>query len=116
MRVLVLGGEGMLGHKVFEVLSRRFAIHRPRFPRPPGWVSWREFPQYAGLPETRLLGGLRRRPALRHRRGRLRAGASRRCRQLHRPSSSSSRRRPEPDPDNHAELAAAAPPSGGALR
>jgi dTDP-4-dehydrorhamnose reductase len=55
MRVLVLGGEGMLGHKVFEVLSRRFDTVAT-FLEPDG--SWREFPQYAGLSGSRLLGGV----------------------------------------------------------
>ena len=55
MRVLVLGGEGMLGHKVFEVLSRRFDTFAT-FLEPDG--LWREFPQYAGLPASRLLGGI----------------------------------------------------------
>ncbi len=55
MRVLVLGGEGMLGHKVFKVLSRRFDTFAT-FLGPDG--LWREFPQYAGLPASRLLGGV----------------------------------------------------------
>ncbi len=55
MRVLVLGGEGMLGHKVFEVLSRRFDTVAT-FLDPGG--AWRDFPQYAGLPASRLLGGV----------------------------------------------------------
>jgi len=55
MKVLVLGGEGMLGHKVFQVLSRRFDTVAT-FLEPDG--LWREFPQYAGLPESRLLGGI----------------------------------------------------------
>ena len=55
MKVLVLGGEGMLGHKVFEVLSRRFDTFAT-FLDPTG--LWREFPQYVGLPDTRLLGGV----------------------------------------------------------
>jgi dTDP-4-dehydrorhamnose reductase len=53
--VLVLGGEGMLGHKVFEVLSRRFETVAT-FVDPQG--PWREFPQYAGLPPERLLTGV----------------------------------------------------------
>jgi len=55
MRTLVLGGEGMLGHKVFEVLSRRFDTVAT-FLDPGG--PWREFPQYAGLPASRLIGGV----------------------------------------------------------
>jgi dTDP-4-dehydrorhamnose reductase len=55
MRTLVLGGEGMLGHKVFEVLSRRFdTVATFLDPRGP----WRDFPQYAGLPASRLIGGV----------------------------------------------------------
>jgi dTDP-4-dehydrorhamnose reductase len=53
--VLVLGGEGMLGHKVFDVLSQRFdTVATFLDPRGP----WRDFPQYAGLPASRLLGGV----------------------------------------------------------
>ena len=55
MRVLVFGGEGMLGHKVFEVLSRRFDTSATFLDRD---GSWREFPQYAGVSEARLLGGV----------------------------------------------------------
>jgi dTDP-4-dehydrorhamnose reductase len=55
MKVLVFGGEGMLGHKVFEVLSRRFDTSATFLDRD---GLWREFPQYAGLPESRLLGGV----------------------------------------------------------
>jgi len=55
MRVLVLGGEGMLGHKVFEVLGRRYDT-AATFLDADG--PWRTFPQYAGLPASRLLGGI----------------------------------------------------------
>ncbi len=55
MKVLVLGGEGMLGHKVFEVLSRRFDT-AATFVDPDG--LWRTFPQYAGLPPEQLLTGV----------------------------------------------------------
>jgi dTDP-4-dehydrorhamnose reductase len=55
MRVLVLGGEGMLGHKVFEVLGRRFEVHAT-FRDERG--LWRDFPQYAVCPAERLLGGV----------------------------------------------------------
>jgi dTDP-4-dehydrorhamnose reductase len=55
MKVLVLGGEGMLGHKVFEVLSRRYDTVAT-FVDPDG--LWRDFPQYAGLPAERLLTGV----------------------------------------------------------
>jgi len=49
MRTLVLGGEGMLGHKVFQTLSSRFDV-RATFQEPNG--PWRSFPMYehaAGL-------------------------------------------------------------------
>lgn len=55
MRVLVLGGDGMLGHKVFEVLSRRFDT-AAAFLDDEG--LWRAFPQYAGVPGSRLFGGV----------------------------------------------------------
>ena len=55
MKVLVLGGEGMLGHKVFEVLSTRFDTVAT-FVDPQG--PWRDFPQYAGLAPERLLTGV----------------------------------------------------------
>jgi dTDP-4-dehydrorhamnose reductase len=55
MKVLVLGGEGMLGHKTFEVLGRRFEVYAT-FLDPRG--IWREFPQYADVPAGRLLTGV----------------------------------------------------------
>ena len=55
MKVVVLGGEGMLGHKAFEVLSRRFDTVAT-FLDADG--AWREFPQYAGIPAERLLTGV----------------------------------------------------------
>jgi dTDP-4-dehydrorhamnose reductase len=55
VKVLVLGGEGMLGHKVFEVLSRRFET-AATFLDSDG--PWRTFPQYVGVAEDRLLGGV----------------------------------------------------------
>jgi len=55
VKVLVLGGEGMLGHKVFQVLSARFDTVAT-FLEPDG--PWRTFPQYRGLPPERLLGGV----------------------------------------------------------
>lgn len=49
MRVLILGGAGMLGHKVFQVLSARYET----------WATfrgrdglWDRFPMYAGCPRT----------------------------------------------------------------
>lgn len=55
MKVLVLGGEGMLGHKVFQVLDRRFDVVAT-FRDADG--PWREFPQYAALPAERLVTGV----------------------------------------------------------
>lgn len=55
MKILILGGEGMLGHKAFEVLSRRYETVAT-FLDTAG--AWRTFPQYAGVPESRLLGGV----------------------------------------------------------
>ena len=79
MRVLVLaGGEGMLGHKAFKVLSRRFDTVAT-FLEPDG--LWREFPQYH-RPARVAAPRRRRRPALRDRRGCPRAGAPRRRHQL----------------------------------
>ena len=54
MRVLILGGEGMLGHKVFQVLSQRFESYATfRDVRGP----WTTFPMYAAIEPGRLLGG-----------------------------------------------------------
>jgi len=55
MRVLVLGGEGMLGHKAAAVLARRFQVYAS-FRDPHG--PWCDFPQYAGYPAERLLSGV----------------------------------------------------------
>lgn len=44
MRVLILGGSGMLGHKVFEVLNGRFEAYAT-FQSATG--VWTEFPMYA---------------------------------------------------------------------
>jgi dTDP-4-dehydrorhamnose reductase len=55
MRVLILGGEGMLGHKVFQVLSQRFETYATfRDARGP----WATFPMYAVAEPDRLLGGV----------------------------------------------------------
>jgi dTDP-4-dehydrorhamnose reductase len=55
MKILILGGEGMLGHKVFQVLGRRFDA----------WATfagqtgpWRRFPMYAQCDAGRLIGGV----------------------------------------------------------
>jgi dTDP-4-dehydrorhamnose reductase len=55
VRVLVLGGDGMLGHKAFQVLAERFEASAT-FRDPHG--AWRGFPQYEGVPQERLLGGV----------------------------------------------------------
>jgi dTDP-4-dehydrorhamnose reductase len=54
MRVLILGGEGMLGHKVFQVLSRRFETYAT-FRDAQG--LWARFPMYMSADPARLLGG-----------------------------------------------------------
>ena len=55
MRVLILGGEGMLGHKVFQVLSERFETFATfrSFNGP-----WRSYPVYEGLNPGRTIGGV----------------------------------------------------------
>ena len=55
MKVLVLGGEGMLGHKVFQVLEPRFELYAT-FGDAPG--LWQAFPQYIAAPPDRLIGGV----------------------------------------------------------
>jgi dTDP-4-dehydrorhamnose reductase len=55
MRVLILGGEGMLGHKVFQMLSGRFetfASFRD------GNGAWNSFPTYVTAESSHLLGGV----------------------------------------------------------
>ena len=55
MRVLILGGEGMLGHKVFQVLSQRFDAYATfRDVRGP----WATFPMYVTVEPRRLLAGV----------------------------------------------------------
>lgn len=55
MKVLVLGGEGMLGHKVFQVLDRRFDVCATFAA---GTGPWRGFPMYAEVSPERLVGGV----------------------------------------------------------
>lgn len=55
MRVLVVGGEGMLGHKVFQVLAPRFETYAT-FRDPEG--LWQTFPQYATSPADHLIPGV----------------------------------------------------------
>jgi dTDP-4-dehydrorhamnose reductase len=55
MKVLILGGEGMLGHKVFQVLSQRFETYAT-FRDVNG--LWARFPMYAAVDPAQLLGGM----------------------------------------------------------
>ena len=55
MRILILGGEGMLGHKVFQVLSRRFET-LATFRSFNG--LWRDYPMYADVDPGRTMGGV----------------------------------------------------------
>jgi dTDP-4-dehydrorhamnose reductase len=55
MRVLILGGEGMLGHKVFQVLSQRFDTF-VTFRDVVG--AWIHYPMYDGVDRTHTLGGV----------------------------------------------------------
>ena len=55
MRILILGGEGMLGHKVFQVLSERFETFAT-FRSFNG--SWTHYPMYTNMDRSRTLGGV----------------------------------------------------------
>lgn len=55
MRVLILGGEGMLGHKVFQVLDRRFEC-LATFQDAAG--LWTRYPMYESVDRNRTLGGV----------------------------------------------------------
>lgn len=55
MRVLILGGEGMLGHKVFQVLSGQFEMY-VTFRSPHG--LWIRYPMYADTDPHRTIGGV----------------------------------------------------------
>ena len=55
MRALILGGDGMLGHKAFQVLAQTHEV----------WASflslrglWTTFPTYDRVPRERLIGGV----------------------------------------------------------
>lgn len=54
MKVLVLGGEGMLGHKVFQVLGERFHV-RATFRTESG--NWQRYPMYQECGD-RCIGGV----------------------------------------------------------
>jgi dTDP-4-dehydrorhamnose reductase len=55
MKILILGGEGMLGHKVFQMLSRRFETFAT-FQDPQG--LWTKLPLYEKANRKYLLGGV----------------------------------------------------------
>jgi dTDP-4-dehydrorhamnose reductase len=55
MRVLVLGGGGMLGHKVFQVLSQRFDVYAAF--RNLGGL-WTRYPMYESAERSRTMGGV----------------------------------------------------------
>jgi len=55
MRVLVLGGDGMLGHKVFETLQARYETYAT-FRSAAG--AWTRYPTYAGVDPSRLITGV----------------------------------------------------------
>jgi len=55
MRLLVLGGEGMLGHKVFQVLSRRFETY-VTFQSFGG--LWKHYPMYENIDCEHTIGGV----------------------------------------------------------
>jgi dTDP-4-dehydrorhamnose reductase len=55
MRVLVLGGEGMLGHKVFQVLSKRFETFAT-FRRHNG--LWKTYPFYENVNSIYTISGV----------------------------------------------------------
>lgn len=55
MKILILGGEGMLGHKVFQILSPRFDTC-VTFQRAGG--PWTRYPVYKEVEPKRLLAGV----------------------------------------------------------
>lgn len=55
MRVLILGGEGMLGHKVFQTLNQRFETC-VSFRNSAG--PWTRYPVYADVEKRRCLSGV----------------------------------------------------------
>ena len=55
MKVLILGGEGMLGHKVFQILSPRFDTC-VTFQQAGG--AWTRYPVYKEIEPKRLLAGV----------------------------------------------------------
>lgn len=55
MRVLIMGGEGMLGHKVFEVMRERFEAFAT-FRQANG--LWREYPMYKDVRPKQTVSGV----------------------------------------------------------
>lgn len=55
MKVLILGGGGMLGHKVYQVLSQRFDTYAT-FKDARG--LWTRYPVYANAPQSHCFGGV----------------------------------------------------------
>jgi len=55
MRVLVLGADGMLGHKVFQVLSERFDT-QAGFREHKG--PWQQYPIFEGIRRNRIFTGI----------------------------------------------------------
>jgi dTDP-4-dehydrorhamnose reductase len=55
VRLLILGGEGMLGHKVFQVLTDRFETYAT-FKEIAG--TWKSFPIYSAVEGDRTIGGV----------------------------------------------------------
>ena len=55
MKLLILGGEGMLGHKAFQVLGKRFDVWVTFREREP---LWQQHPIYAELNRTQTVGGV----------------------------------------------------------
>jgi dTDP-4-dehydrorhamnose reductase len=55
VRLLILGGDGMLGHKAFQVLGKRFEVD-VTFRERDG--LWQRHPIYAGFDRAHVLGGV----------------------------------------------------------
>jgi len=55
VRLLVLGGDGMLGHKVFQVLAEPHEVTASFLSARGAWTT---FPMYERTPKERLLGGV----------------------------------------------------------
>lgn len=55
MKVLVLGAEGMLGHKMFQVLGERFTA-QAAFRDPKG--PWQQYPIFKGVKRNKIFTGI----------------------------------------------------------